>query len=363
MDNHVFYNSLTKATMSKKTQLSELELLIKWLNSANNRNRTECDQFFAAYYNMIAKKLTFYITYEYNVSNALAQDILQEIMLNVFVQIKDRTVYAKNVDEYIEQSKQFNLSNPFFEKRIHSWFSDVIFWTEEAIIFPLENTQTKSPLLDEEVKKLNTKMNPLKKECKAIKESSKEGDAVSFISNADDVLKLLSKIRIPTSSLFYIEADNKTTDFARKKSTKMEVSLDSDCDAEDEDDAQNFKIEADVQGYEKWLSDQRLGLIDELDNEEQLLQESVEFLLQTPIRVVEEALKNATSKQEKIRCEDKLEKVKVRYFNNLMILEMMKNDYSQESIAANLGWKRDQVRTCLEQIKMLLTPLKGRKLP
>lgn len=214
--------------MSKKTQLSELELLIKWLNSANNRNRTECDQFFAAYYNMIAKKLMFYITYEYNVSNALAQDILQEIMLNVFVQIKDRTVYAKNVDEYIEQSKLFNLSNPFFEKRIHSWFSDVSFWTEEAIIFPLENTQTNSPLLDEEVKKLNTKMNPLKKERDAILESdfllekkiAKEEDAVSFTSNANDILKFLSKIRIPTSSLFYVEADNKTTDFSRKKSTK-----------------------------------------------------------------------------------------------------------------------------------------------
>lgn len=342
---------------------TELELLCRWLNSGNNKKESELN--FTAYYNSIGKKLLPYLENKLSLTGTgLAEEIFQEIMVNIFKLIIDRPQAAKHIEELTKELETIDFNNPFFKKRTNTWTKDVRNWAEEAIIFHLEHSQIKSPELDDKVKSLNNKMKPLEKEGEALsdwlvdnKKNTHEED--EFIEKTNELIKtkpkLLSKIRIPTSALLYKMAKNKGNDHWRKKSTQTETSFELDWDSKDENTHGSMTEEADYQGYLEWVRQQNQGITKEAGN----MQEAIEFLLQAPIRKAENELEKVTDKQAIQRCENRLDKARINYIKHLETLEMMKAEYTQEKIAVNLALTRDQVRTLQAQIKVLLEPLKG----
>jgi DNA-directed RNA polymerase specialized sigma24 family protein len=346
---------------------TELELLCRWLNSDSNRKNNKSDQMFSAYYNAIRKKLLPHLKYSLGLTDTgLAEEFFHDVM----VKIIERPQIAKRIEELTRELDVFDLNNPFLKKRTHTWTNDVRHWVEEAISFPLEHSQTKSPELDDKIEYFNGKMNPLKNEGIAILDwladnlaNIQEKEFIEITTNIIGMPKtgkqkkkpnLLSKICIPTSALLKTMATNKAKDHWKKHSTKFETVLKPDKVNENKG-KQGSKIEgADSQGHLNWFRQQNQGIANETDN----VREDIEFLLQAPIRNAETQLREATGKQEIQRCENRLDKARINYIKHQEILAMIESKYTQEQMADNLGLTRDQIRPLLPQIKVLIKLLK-----
>lgn len=352
--------------LSKAKCLTEIESLCQWLRTSHSR--TLSDQLFTAYYNIVANYLLCYIRRKLGSSKAhLADEFLHDIMLKIFLIIKDERPQAAEQIQVLITNIQSSNQGVMFEKRTEKWGLEVNEWAEKSMSFPYDYSHIKSPTLDNEAKQINEFLNPLKLEGSSIvtwlETNKKNTEEDIVIITIDEIIELLPNIRIPLKTLLYMMARNKVIDHWRKKSTQNETALQDNGDDGDENshtsiDKGNEFI------YQEWL---RQGMTNDpsgYHDKQQEIQQAIDFCLQTPIRDATEKLQQATTKQQKRRCEDRLETLYSDYIEQEVILQMMKerydekNRYTQNDIAEKLGLTRNQVVYRQDQIKALLTPLK-----
>jgi hypothetical protein len=217
--------------MPKKLELSEFELLCRWLNA---RNKLESDLFFTKYYRKVEQILYPHIERELGVSkSSLAADIFQETMIKMLKQINERPQSEKCIEELMEELQAFDIKDPFFEKRVITWGDNVNLWKKEVMIFFHEHRDTKSPELDDKAKELNNKMTPLggeDVEGKALLDWLSNNQiniphGTEFSKKIKIIIELLPKIRIPTSALLYTIATNKVKDHWKKNQLSLKPHL------------------------------------------------------------------------------------------------------------------------------------------
>lgn len=337
--------------MSKST---ELEALCRWLN-AGNSSRAKSDLYFTQYYQCVRTYLLRFINRELgNAKDLAAEDIFQEIMQKMHEMMKEtRPAAATSVKASCAALSTGGLG-PFFKKRSDAWQVKTDDWADRAMSFPMDYALFKSPVLDEKAQAFNAEMEPLKNEAKSLTSTcEQESNGQAFIAQVTDIAGLLSILRIPLDDLLYVMARNKVRDRGRKKSNQLEVAFGTSSD--EEDDIDYGLLAVNEHSYQLWQQ----GAQDQLAEIE--IEQTIAYLLQAPLRAAQQKFDHAQGRQDKLAKQEQLEKAYAHYITLNKILEKMREEYTQEEIADDLGLTRDQVRSRQAQIKDLISakPIKN----